>query len=125
MISWNGRPIIREEDKHQLEGHLAKRLEQTDPGSAQNLAYQEYKDRAHSNAAAHHFAHAKAATEKGRRDLADKHMAFYRLHLHAMHENSRHAIPVHVRLQLEGVRVPRERIHFESHPVDAWALKGK
>lgn len=122
--SWNGRKIVKEEDKHDLENRAAvyefkNRMKRDD---AEHRAHHEYKKDKHREAAAHHLAGMKAAQGAGSHDEARKHALMYQMHLEALHENPYGAVPA----DIAGLAEKQERFYkFKAHGGDAFLLQNK
>lgn len=122
--SWNGRKIVKEEDKHDLENRAAvyefkHRMKRDD---AEHRAHHEYKKDKHREAAAHHLAGMKAASAAGSHDEARKHALMYQMHLDALHHDPIGPVPQDISSLVEK----QDRFYkFKAHGGDSFLLQAK
>ena len=122
--NWNGKPIVKDEDKHDLEARSAilefkNRQTRED---AEHSAHHSYKQDRHREAAAYHLQGLKAAQAAGSHEEGRKHGAMYALHLEKLGLDSSGAVPEDIKSLADK---QDHFIKFRAHRADAFLLPKK
>jgi hypothetical protein len=118
--SWMGKRIAQENHAEDLEHRAAlHEFEGGHPRSeAERMAYDDYAQEHHEQAAAHHLRGMRAAQGSGDMDESRKHGIAYALHMGALNLDSMDEVPKKIRDLAED---PEKKSHykFKTHPADA------
>lgn len=124
MAQWMGRPIVHEDDAHELHSSAAMlqfgpdRMERT---KAEDAAYDKYiKDR-RQKAAGHHLQGMTIAQAAGDMEAARKHATLYKVHMKALGHSEFDRPPPEI---LDAIRGEPPKVYkFKAHKGDMFAVK--
>lgn len=123
-ITWNGRPILHEDHKRDLEAHAAigEFLKKQPQLEAEKLAYEDYKKSHHLQAAAHHLQGMRSSQASGDNESSAKHGAMYALHVKQLGLDPYGPVPPEIQTHVADPK--REKIHkFKAHRGDSFLLQ--
>lgn len=122
--SWNKKPIVSQDHIGDLERDAA--LNEFEHGlpreEAEEQAYRSYKNKHHSEGAAHHLRGLKAAQEAGDIDEAHKHGVAYSLHMNELGHDPMDAVPEDIKKLAESEDKPKV-YKFKAHKADAFLVE--
>lgn len=123
---WMGRPIVDEAHVHELEtaSAIAEFEHKMPRNVAENKAYEDYTKARRLDAAAHHYASAKAAQGAGHLEEAKKHSAMWEVHCQALGLDPMEPPSAEIMSRLNSP--DREKVvKFKAHKGDYFALTDK
>lgn len=122
--NWLGRPILHEDDSHDLEMRAAVHEfgGKLPRHEAEAKAHEEYVKDWRLKASAHHLSGMRAAQGAGQMDEARKHGALYEMHMNALGLNPHGPVPPEVQSKLLEADGGQSLYRFKAHRGDIYAL---
>ena len=119
MPKWTHRDVLKPSDAGDLETQAAllEFGEGHDRESAEEAAYQSYRDKVHTEAAAHHLRGLRAGQATGDMEAARQHGEAYEHHLKALDLDPWDAVPDSISKLADSEDKP-EHYTYKSHPAD-------
>lgn len=121
---WNGRPILHDEDAQHLESEsaLMEFRDHKPRKDAEGQAYEAYKSKHLTEAAAHHLSGMRAAQASGDHESAKKHRMLYELHLRALGHDPYDAVPDSVKTIINHPDY-KSSYKFKNHGADTFLVQ--